>query len=88
MEHKDLVARFMSMKEKKESLEKQKMSLGVKVDSLESSLKSSMDKLEEKYQVSSLQEAKALLDKTKKEIESTLESAEDKLKGYEDLLNE
>lgn len=88
MEHNELVKRFMELKERKEVLDKQKMSYGVKVDSLESSLKTSMGKLKEKYDVDSIQEAKALLESTKQEIETTLESAETKLKTYEDLLSE
>ena len=83
----DLSERFKELKEKQELLLKRKMESEVRINSLEKDIKNDLKELQEKFKVSSLEEAKKLYISQEKELSSKLKEIDDKLTTYENSIN-
>lgn len=84
----DLTTRFKELKEKKDLLLKRKMEAEVKASNLEEDVKTGLKELQEKYQVSSITEAKELYESKEAELKEKLEEIDEKLSIYESSINE
>ena len=83
----DLSERFKELKEKQDILLKRKMEAEVRVSTLEKEVKESLRELQEKFKVSSLEEAKNLYVTQEKELNDKLKEIEEKLAVYENSIN-
>ena len=83
----DLSERFKELKEKQDVLLKRKMEAEVRVNNLEKEVKESLKELQEKFKVSSLEEAKNLYVTQEKELQEKLKEIDEKLAVYENSIN-
>ena len=83
----DLSERFKDLKNKQDILLKKKMESEVRVSTLEKEVKESLKELQEKFKVSSLEEAKELYITQEKELNDKLKEIDEKLKIYENSIN-
>ena len=83
----DLSERFKELKEKQDILLKRKMEAEVRINSLEKDIKNDLKELQEKYKVSSLEEAKKLYISQEKELQEKLKEIDAKLSSYEESIN-
>ena len=83
----DLSERFKDLKNKQDILLKKKMESEVRIDTLEKEVKESLKELQEKFKVSSLEEAKELYITQEKELQEKLKEIDEKLKIYENSIN-
>ena len=83
----DLSERFKDLKNKQDILLKKKMEAEVRVTTLEKEVKESLKELQEKFKVSSLEEAKNLYVTQEKELNEKLKDIEEKLSSYENSIN-
>lgn len=83
----DLTLRFENLKRKREELSKKKIQCEVRRDSLQSELQSDLKELQDKYGVSTLQDAKRLLTEKELDLESRAKALEDELSKYEKAID-
>ena len=83
----DLSERFKELKEKQDILLKKKMESEVRVSTLEKEVKESLKELQEKFKVSSLEEAKNLYITQEKELNDKLKEIDEKLTAYENSIS-
>ena len=83
----DLSERFKELKEKQDVLLKRKMEAEVRVSNLEKDIKNDLKELQEKFKVSSLEEAKELYITQEKELNDKLKEIDEKLAVYENSIN-
>ena len=83
----DLSERFKELKEKQDILLKRKMEAEVRVSTLEKEVKEALKELQEKFKVSSLEDAKNLYVTQEKELNDKLKEIDEKLKIYENSIN-
>ena len=83
----DLSERFKELKEKQDVLLKRKMEAEVRVSNLEKDIKNDLKELQEKFKVSSLEEAKNLYVTQEKELNEKLKEIDEKLEIYENSIN-
>ena len=83
----DLSERFKELKEKQDVLLKRKMEAEVRVSNLEKDIKNDLKELQEKFKVSSLEDAKNLYAKQEKELNDKLKEIDEKLAVYENSIN-
>ena len=83
----DLSERFKELKEKQDVLLKRKMEAEVRVSNLEKDIKNDLKELQEKFKVSSLEDAKNLYAKQEKELNDKLKEIDEKLEIYENSIN-
>lgn len=82
-----LAERYENLKKKKEALEKRKIQCEVKKDSLTSEIKNDLATLNEKYGVSSLDEAKDYLARMDLELKTKADALEEELSKFEKQLD-
>ena len=83
----DLSERFKELKEKQDVLLKRKMEAEVRVSNLEKDIKNDLKELQEKFKVSSLEDAKNLYAKQGKELNDKLKEIDERLEIYENSIN-
>ena len=83
----DLSERFKDLKNKQDNLLKIKLEAEVRVNTLEKEVKESLKELQEKFKVSSLEEAKNLYVTQEKELNEKLKEIDEKLEIYENSIN-
>lgn len=83
----DLSERFKDLKNKQDILLKRKMEAEVRVNNLEKDIKNDLKELQEKFKVSSLEDAKNLYVKQEKELNDKLKEIDEKLEIYENSIN-
>ena len=83
----DLSERFKELKEKQDILLKRRMEAEVRVNTLEKEVKEDLKELQEKFKVSSLEEAKELYITQEKELNDKLKEIDEKLAVYENSIN-
>ena len=83
----DLSEKFKDLKNKQDVLLKKKMESEVRVSTLEKEVKESLRELQEKFKVSSLEEAKELYITQEKELQEKLKEIDEKLAVYENSIN-
>ena len=83
----DLSERFKELKEKQDILLKKKMESEVRVSTLEKEVKEALLELQEKFKVSSLEEAKELYVTQEKELNEKLKEIDEKLTVYENSIS-
>ena len=79
----DEVSRFKELKEKLEKLEKEKITLESRIDTLKSEYKIGLETMKTQYGVSTLDEAKNKLSEMKDQIDSKSKEFEEKLNKME-----
>ena len=83
----DLSERFKELKEKQDILLKRKLESEVRVSTLEKEIKEDLKELQEKFKVSSLEEAKKLYVTQEKELNDKLKEIDEKLTAYENSIS-
>ena len=83
----DLSERFKELKEKQDILLKRKMEAEVRISNLEKDIKKDLKELQEKYKVSSLEDAKNLYVTQEKELNDKLKEIDEKLTAYENSIS-
>ena len=83
----DLSERFKELKEKQDILLKRKLEAEVRISNLEKDIKKDLKELQEKYKVSSLEDAKNLYVTQEKELNEKLKEIDEKLTVYENSIS-